>query len=104
MRILWWGPISVIYFVLCALLSHKVSVNSSTKQMWFLYAFGGLIQMWPFVAINSKNLLIDGLLYDLLMVTSYIVTICVLEKVTPTPQQIVGMIMMGVGLCLVHFR
>jgi hypothetical protein len=44
--------------------------------MWAL----GLIPLWGVVSRYSKNILIDGLLYDILMFLTYSISLCIFTK------------------------
>lgn len=66
-----WIPSLIILAVIWALISKHVNDNPSS---WLGYVLFLSIPVWFFVAKYSKNLLFDGLLYDIILTLSYALT------------------------------
>ncbi len=65
-----WLPVVVLNYILCAWLTHK---NSSSKEvMWFWISYATtLLPLWTIIARHSKNVLYDGMVYDVTMTVTY---------------------------------
>jgi hypothetical protein len=72
-------PILFIIIVISSWLS--VKLNSTNKSTWLIILYGlSLIQVWPFVAKFSKDIIFDALLYDILVVLIYTFSIIYFSK------------------------
>jgi hypothetical protein len=75
---LWWIPSVIIFYVLYAYLSRQSNLYGGK---WFAALWGlGIIQLWPLITLVSKNLFFDGILFDIILMTSYFVTLGLLNK------------------------
>lgn len=90
----WWIPCATIYYTLVAVLS--VYAKESWKWVIILQLMG-LVSLWGIVARYSKNLVADGMIFDLLILSTFYGTMLVMgqSKGYTIPQWI------GFGLCLV---
>ncbi len=85
-----WIVSEILVVGFSAWLSYKTNLNS--KFFVAIYLFS-LVQVWPFVAKFSKNLLFDAVLYDLILIITYT---SVLIYFTKTDLKIINYI--GLGL------
>jgi len=92
-----WVPVVVLVYVIYSLLS-KQNQEHGGKWFWAMYAFG-VIMPWAFVSRYSKNLLFDGLLYDMVMCCTMAATFAVLGE----GANFTGWNWVGVGLALCGF-
>lgn len=67
-----WIPIVTLHYILYAWLSKQNNVHKTWKWFWILFLVGSLGQYWPWISKHSKNLLLDGFLFDLIMISSYV--------------------------------
>lgn len=72
-----WIPIEIVFYCVIAYFSKK---NNEIKKKRFLFIMImlSMIPLWSFVAPDSKNLALDGLLYDSLMVITMTMTLAYL--------------------------
>lgn len=68
----WWVPLVILFYVISSYLS--VYAKEGWKYVILLYLLQCL-GLWPLVAKYSKNLAADGLLFDVLILTSFYCTI-----------------------------
>lgn len=97
-----WIPLSIIICVFATICSFKCNTNKESIS-WFLAAwFFWAIPIWTVVSRYSKNLLLDGLIYDCCMVVSFsIITYYLTTKYdvnTFSYLQIIGIFMMICGI------
>jgi hypothetical protein len=74
----WWIPILTALCVTSAWLSK----TAQDTQKWYPVIWMYVIQcvcIWPIVARYSKNLIFDGLLYDSIIVFSFLLTFIALD-------------------------
>ena len=65
-----WIPLLIVYYILYAYLSKRFNEGFTwTTFLWF-YALN-LLPIWVFVAKYSKNIIFDGLLYDVIMFVTF---------------------------------
>lgn len=72
-----WIPCVIAVNVTYAILSQK---NNIEGGKWFLYTFifGALFQVWPFISKFSSNILLDALIFDIIIIITFIVTMYLL--------------------------
>jgi hypothetical protein len=97
-----WIPMVCVFYFIYGLLSYKNNSSDNMMWFWFLYAFGGVIQLWAFVSKVSKNIIFDSFLYDLCMMLSLSFAIIVVRGILPTPLQFVGVACCLIGLMLLR--
>jgi len=68
-----WIPLLFAYYCIFYWMSKK---NNDLGGHWFwvVYIFGAICPFWVIVSRISKNLILDGLIYDLTMFSSFIGT------------------------------
>ena len=99
-----WIIALFITSVLAAYLSHKS--NHSTEWKWSVYLWSlNLIPLWAIIARFSKNILFDGILYDILLTVIYTLTMTWLmsRTVNFSVTQIVCLVVMVVALMVFKF-
>ena len=99
-----WTPLAFIWYVMYAFLIIKTNAGGGH---WFWIAWlCGAAPLWLCTSHFSKNLLFDGMLYDMLMFLGYAFgTLYFTEKLTSfTSLQWTGVAMIVVGMCLVKAK
>ena len=95
-----WIPIITIVYALSAILSKKANDSQDWKWVWILYSMN-LLGMWPFISKYSKNLIRDGLIYDLVIFLSFYFTLLFLGAAKNfTTTQWIASILIFAGLLL----
>ena len=95
-----WIPIVMLLYVLGAYLSYK---NNLYGGKWFFLSFLlGAFPIWQLIAWQSNDLLIDGIIFDIIIVIAYVVTISILTQgyMEWTWKHVTGLILMFSGLIL----
>ena len=81
----WWIPSVILYYVGYSWLSKLNNDHShiepwyTSKYLWAMFVFGLLCPFWLIVSRVSKNLLFDGMLYDNIMLLTYVGTMVILR-------------------------
>ncbi len=94
-----WIPIQIFLLIITAYFTYKLNVYK--KPIYFIITWLiTLVPMWSIVALYSKRLVFDGLLYDILLVVSYTVAILIFTKThqTLTVINYMGLFFVVVGL------
>jgi len=100
MSYLIWIPTLILLMVMQAYLSYK---NNLTGGMWFwLLTITGIVPLWSIISRISKNFVSDGLLYDIILLISYNVTVILLTKgyLTYNFVNYVGLVLIIAGFVL----
>jgi hypothetical protein len=74
-RYILWIPPVIAYYVVSAYLSKKLNDNRDHLNLFILLFLIQTIPIWPFVAKCSNNLMFDGLLYDILILLCFNITL-----------------------------
>jgi len=101
---LWVIPV-VLAYIVAAYTTNKL--NLTKDNIWFyLNWFGNFLPIWAFIARGSKNLVFDGLLFDVVMVVTYTITILILTKSFETMRLVnyLGIVLVIVGLTLFKYN
>lgn len=73
-----WVPLVIADYILCAYLTHKNNLHGGA---WFYFMWGmGFLPLWAFVCKYSKNVVFDGMLFDVLMTITYTLSILYFTK------------------------
>lgn len=67
-----WIPIIFLIYVVFAYLSEKSSGSEGFGRWFLMLALLNAMPMWPLVSKYSKNLLFDGMLYDIVIASGYV--------------------------------
>jgi len=79
MRILLWCWVILLFFS-GAICSCKIGIDPDHRHWWtfWTWAFGAFT--WPLVAYHTKDLIGDGLLFDVLLVVIYTTVFGIMAK------------------------
>lgn len=81
-----WIPIEIILYVIVGNYSkknndaHHRGDEAASKKFWWITTLLGAIPLWAFVAPDSSNLAVDGLLYDIIMILTMTSTLLFLNN------------------------
>lgn len=79
MNPIYWIPIVTLEYVLCAWLTYKNSNGGA--PVWFWLSWGaGMIPLWTLIARQSRNVVLDGLIFDVTMTLVYTTSILYFTK------------------------
>ena len=73
----WWIPIIIIWYGFYYFATKKSNDTQTSFWFWMTF-FVGMCPLWAWVGKYSKNLIFDGLLYDILIVLVYVATMFIL--------------------------
>jgi len=68
----WWVPSTFMYYALYHYVSVRSNQTGNMKWVWIGYTIGALCPFWILLARQSKNLLFDGVVYDNMILLSFI--------------------------------
>jgi len=94
-----WIIALFITSVLAAYFSYRSNVTNDFKWTVYLWALN-LLPLWALIARYSKNILFDGILYDILLTVIYTVTMMwfMSRSVSFSVTQVICMIVMVIAL------
>jgi hypothetical protein len=69
MNPIWW-LIAILFYCGQAWVSQKQNTNLDMRWFWIACVYSAL-PVWPMIARLSKNLLLDGMIYDVVLFVSY---------------------------------
>jgi len=72
-----WIPSLVVYYAIYYWIS-KQNNERAGAWFWYVYIFGAACPIWAWVCCFSKNILFDGMLYDIVMFVTFFVTMALL--------------------------
>jgi len=98
---LWWVPLVGLYYWIAGYLSYKNNTVESKGWLIGLYLFG-LVQLWPFVSRVSKNLIVDAMIYDFLIVFIGTMSVLYISGKSFSVSQWAGLFLAIVGILLVQ--
>jgi len=104
MHYLWWIPCVAVYYSIYAWMSKKNNdLGGSWEWMWKTYVFGALCPFWVLVTCVTKNIVLDAIIYDILMVASGIITMWFMGAADNfTIINWIGVVMTIAGLILIQ--
>lgn len=98
-----WIPAAVLLYIVCGywtVWANDKSDLNSMRWVWALYLLN-VFGLWPWIARYSKNLVFDGLLYDLVIFFAFYLTLLYLGEASQfTKIQIVGSILVALGFLI----
>ena len=97
---LFWVTAAIILYIIVGVLSKYANDSEEWKWVIFLYVcnFFGL---WPIIARYSKNIVFDGLLYDLIIYFTFYGTLLFMGAAAKfTTYQWAGTFLVGIGFIL----
>ena len=95
-----WITLAIISYIITAILSKQLNDTQSTKWLWMIIAWqlGGV---WPLVAMYSKSLIFDALIYDLIIFLAYYSTLIYLGSGHNfTLTQWLALAIIGIGMTI----
>lgn len=102
MTLVWW----LIIFVFYCGQAYISKLNNNIGGQWFYFAWlSSIIPIWALIARHSKTLLIDGIIYDVVLFISYVLTFTLLGEAKGFNwQQWLGLIITIFGVLLMKVR
>lgn len=94
-----WIPFAIILYIIHGWLSYKTNSGKHSSH-YIAYIILSALVFWPFVARYSKNLIFDGLLFDVIMTVSYTMSVIYFSGFKMNLYQWLGLILAFVGLFL----
>ena len=94
-----WTLVAILYIVY-AIITKKANDTHSWSWVAVLY-FLNALGLWPLVSMYSKNIILDGFIYDIIIFVTFYVTMIIMgagERFTTT--QWIASAMMFLGLIL----
>lgn len=96
----WWIPLAIIMYSSYAYLTKQNNLHQTSFWFWLMWAVGA-IPLWNFVSRKSTQILIDGFIYDIIIISAYVGTLILLgEAKAFVPHQWLGLVLCLVGLIL----
>jgi len=104
MRYLLWIPATIAYYIIYSLLAKKHNLTEGVdKWTIIMFVYGALCPIWLIVSKISKNLLFDGMLYDIIIFLTFAITIAIVDRVYNLAwHQIIGAFFVVVGFILMR--
>jgi hypothetical protein len=93
-----WIPLAIIFNIVQAWLSTKVATG---KLFFYLIWIWGSLPMWAFVAKYSRNLFIDAIIYDSIIVVAYSLSILYLTSTALKPVNVIGLFLLILSIILI---
>ena len=103
-----WVPAFVLYLFGYSWLSIKNNqptdlVWYQSKWLWITFFYGALCPIWIIISRMSKNLVFDGMLYDILMILTFSISMIALGRTESfNKYQWIGMVVVFTGFVLMH--
>lgn len=95
-----WIPILIITSFIYGKLSYNIN-KFGENWVWVAIVYAAVIQPWPIIAKFSKNLVFDGLLYDVILTLTFAISMAYFSKHPFTTINYFGIFILVVGLILV---
>ena len=97
---LWWPAAVVIYYWIYYWIS--VKNNTDGGNWWIIMlVYSAVCPLWIIVSRITHHMLFDGLLYDSIMVTTFIAAMVVFNQTTLTAHHWTGIVLVVIGLTLI---
>lgn len=94
-----WITCVVVVYTIQAYFSHLNNLNKG-KYFWQLYAFS-IFPIWTIVSMYTKNIVFDGIFYDVLVALTFAIAISVFSGQILKPINWIGIATIIFGLILV---
>ena len=100
-----WTSIVTLFYIFYTYVSFRSNQNPNSNWFWAVLLTGAF-PGWAIVSLYSKNLLFDGLLYDVIMFLTYAIAIGYFtdQFMKFATSQWIGFIMIIVGFLLVRWK
>lgn len=99
----WWIIPLIIYYVIYNWMS--VKNNQTSNNYWYvvMFIYGALCPFWVIVSRYSRSLMLDGILYDFIMLITYYGTMIYLDQAIKFAWwQWVAVVMIFVGMIIIR--
>ena len=93
-----WIPLEIVFNVFQAWLSSKIQTG---RFFFYLVWFFGSLPLWAIVAKYSKNMYVDALIYDSILVVSYSLSLLYFTETQLKPINIVGLLLIFIAMVLI---
>jgi len=95
-----WVITAIFLYIFVGVISKYA--NESDEWKWVIILYGcNFLGLWPIIARYSKNLIFDGLLYDLIIYFTFYGTLLIMGSAAKfTTYQWVGTFFVGIGFIL----
>lgn len=97
----WWVPLTILFYCFHAYLSFRNKGATEAGSFLLVWVVGACFPIWAVITRFSKNLMLDGLIFDVCLTLSYAVTFAILEQRTLSPLNVAGVVVIVVGLVMV---
>lgn len=100
----WWIPCAIVMYSAYAWTT--IQNNLHKTKFWFATMFVvGAIPLWNFASRHSKHIILDGFIYDLVIILSYVGTMILLGKASGFKiNQWIGLLMCLLGIILMKIK
>jgi len=99
-----WVPAVIAWYVLYSYVSKLSNDTKSISPLIFLFLLGSC-PIWALLSRYSKNLIFDGMLYDILMSVTFVVTMSLLGSGDSfSTQNWIGAILVVLGFILMKVQ
>ena len=68
----WSVPVCIVFYIIFAWISKNNSEHGG-KWFWWTWAWN-MVPLWAIVSKYSKNIMFDGMLYDVILMLTYVFT------------------------------
>ena len=93
-----WIPFAIVMYATYAWITKQNNLHQT--PVWFIWMwFVGAIPLWNIVSRSSTSLLVDGFLYDLIMLLAYVGTMIFLGEA----KAFILNQWVGLGFCIIGF-
>ena len=99
---LFWITFTFIYYAIYGVVAHKNNTIGGNFWLVATYLCGALCPLWLIVSKYSKNLVFDGLLYDIVILLSYVAAMFYVGRLESFgPFNYFGVFLLVIGMILV---
>jgi len=96
-----WVPIVFIYYFFYNWLGWRNNQDGSSKYWFYGMLLCGFVQLWALVSRYSNNILLDGMIYDIIIFLTFPLTMWYLGETSNfSLQQWIGLAVVVVGFVL----
>lgn len=102
---LWWPITVLIFYIFFGYVSHRSNIEDGYLWAIILWIMTTLMPLWLIVSKISRNLVFDGLLYDVLILVGYQIAMLYLGHMKNMSMiQIIGIIITIIGFILIRIE
>lgn len=96
-----WVPLVIVVYMAMGYFSFRLNTDKGT--LWFILNWLlPIIPIWSFIAMNTRRLVFDGLLFDVILIVVYTFSVMYFTKTFDTLKihNYIGLTAMIIGLIL----